>query len=247
MKLTYKLSDTESLLFYGDEINHRHDLFIKANCALKDVNTLFFFDSRGISRNYENSLINLIIEECNDSLNYLIIGRPLEITIWVTLYNFIRMNNLNLKRVVTNMGFVDFTVKKKAIIQQSLYQCELYFPTAKSQIYFVEQYMSSTGEMIDLYMQEYRPVFLEALRKLLGGLNVIILNTPELCQEYKFLRERPASFLIGVNRGNTFNRGVSSNVDVLEFTGFTELETYDGVHYTAKGNNNIFLKLKDLL
>ncbi len=246
-KLTYKLSDTESLLFYGDDINHRHDFFIKANCALKDVKTLFFFDSRGISKDYEHSLIKRIVDELGDSINYLIIGRPLEITIWMTLYNFVEMNNLNLIKIFTNMGFVDFTPKKQSIIQQSIDQYTPYFGSEKTKIDFIEQYASSTGEILDLYMQDYPPAFLTALHKLLGGVEVIILNTPELRHGYQFERERPASFFQGVNKSNAFNLGMNSFAKVLTFTGYSELETYDGVHYTDAGNNDIFQCLKPFL
>lgn len=247
MNLTYKLSATDDLLFYGDEINHRHDFFITANSKLRDVRTLFFFDSRGISKDYEHSLIKRIVDELGDSQCYLIVGRPLEITIWMTLYNFVRMNNLNLTQIVTNMGFVDFTPKKQSIIQQSLYQYKPYFGSEKAKIDFIEQYASSAGEILDLYMQDYPPAFLLALQRLLGGIDMIILNTPELRHGYQFERERPASFFQGVNKSNAFNLEMSSFAKVITFTGYSELETYDGVHYTDTGNDDIFQRLKPFL
>ena len=247
MKLIYKLSATEDLVFYGNEINQRHDFFITANCKLRDVQTLFFFDSRGISKEYEHSLIKRIVDELSYSQCYLIVGRPLEITIWMTLYNFVRMNNLNLTKIVTNMGFVDFTPKKHSIIQQSLDQYTPYFGNEKTKIDFIEQYASSTGEILDLYMQDYPPAFLLALHRLLSGIDMIILNTPELRHGYQFDRERPASFFQGVNKSNAFNLEMNSFAKVLTFTGFSELETYDGVHYTDVGNTIIFSKLRPYL
>jgi hypothetical protein len=129
--LKYNISEFDNLIFYGEGINHRHDFFIRANCSLRDVNTLFFFDSRGISKDYEHSLIKKIVDEMH-FFNYLIIGRPLEITICMTLYNFIQMNNLRPKQIITNMGFVDFTPKKESIIKQSTDQYTPFFSSEKN-------------------------------------------------------------------------------------------------------------------
>jgi hypothetical protein len=247
LNLTIKISESESLFFYGDEINHRHDLFIKINCPLKDVHTLFFFDSRGISMDYEQSLIKLIISEIDDSTNYLIIGRPLEMTTWMSLYNFIRMNSLFPERIITNMGFVDFTPKKKSLIKKSVDQSNLFFSNQKSIVNFIELFESRKGELLELYDQDYHIGFVDALYDLLVCSQVIIINTPLLYEGYQFMQKRPMSFAKGVIKGNEFNSVFKDIAKIVEFDNFSEKQTYDGVHYTEDGNNTIFSKLKPYL
>ena len=213
---------------------------------LRDINTLFFFDSRGISKDYEHSLIRKIVDEMN-SLNYLIIGRPLEITTWMTLYNFIQMNNLHPKQIVTNMGFVDFTPKKESIIKQSTDQYIPFFINDEKKVDFVEKYKSSNEGIIDLYTQEYPRSFVSELNSLLQNFNVIVINTPKLIEGYKFKRKRPTAFFQGIDKSNAFNSALGSKIKVLNFSQFTQTETYDGVHYTESGNMIIFSKLRPYL
>ncbi len=243
MEIKYKLSEHENLLFYGEEINYRHDFFVRANCSLKEINTLFFFDSRGISKDYEHSLIKKIVDEMS-FLNYLIIGRPIEITIWMTLYNFIQMNNLRPKQIITNMGFVDFTPKKESIIKKSIYQYIPFFSNEKKKVDFVEKYKSGNEGIIDLYIQEYPIVFISELISLLHNFNVIVINTPTLIEGYQLERKRPSAFFQCIEKSNAFNSAIGSRVKVINFSQFSEKETYDGVHYTESGNILIFSELK---
>jgi hypothetical protein len=120
MELTFNIDSKNILRFWGEVINTRPDFFVKSNSDIKDAEVLFFFDSRGISAEYETSLIKMILDHISEDVNYLVIGRPLEITTWLTLYNFLKLNDLRVKKIITNLGFVDFTPKKESIIKLSL-------------------------------------------------------------------------------------------------------------------------------
>ncbi len=112
---------------------------------------------------------------------------------------------------------------------------------------FIEKYESSNEGIIDLYTQEYPSAFVNKLNILLQNFNVVIINTPKLIEGYKFKRERPIAFFQSIDKSNTFNSAIGSGVKVLNFSEFTERETYDGVHYTELGNSIIFSKLKQYI
>lgn len=246
-KLIHKIDEESSIYFYGSEINNRHDFFIRTNCRLSNIQKLIFLDSRGISKGFEGSLIERIINKIDNKINYLIVGRPIEITTWMTFYNFIRLNNISPEIIITNMGFVDFTPKKKTIIEESLNQASYFFCSRVSEYYTVEEYKSKDGSVVDLYMQNYEVDFSIALSKLLKNTKTIILNTPSLINDFKCERERPISFFKGIQISNDFNRNLNINSNVLEFFDFSNSETYDGVHFTNKGNKIIFKELEQYL
>jgi hypothetical protein len=83
-KLFYNLTANEQLLFFGDELNFRHDFKIIGNRTGKHIDTLLFFDSRGISKQFENSLVDRIIHALPEAESFLLVARPLEITTWMT-------------------------------------------------------------------------------------------------------------------------------------------------------------------
>jgi hypothetical protein len=245
--ITYQLNEKESLQFYGDTINTRHDFFIHANCKLNEIELLYFFDSRGISNSYNQSLIKHIVDFLGDRTKYLIIGRPLEITTWVSLYNFIRLNNIHCSKIITNMGFVDFTPKKQSIIDKSVMQYNCYFDESLAHVNFLEKFSPESGDVLDLYMHTYSTSMKKNLENFLSPYSVIIINTPLVNRNYIPPRVRPASFLKGIELANTFNESLNINAQIVNFKNFSSKETYDGVHYTEKGNQIIFNKLSKLL
>jgi len=92
-------------------------------------------------------------------------------------------------------------------------------------------------------MQTYAAHFSNALCSLLTNTKVIILNTPKLKEGFVCERERPSSFFIGVEKTNVYNQALPLDAIVLNYLDFTTEETYDGVHYTQKGNDLVFQKL----
>lgn len=245
--LTYELPGKSSLAFYGNELNNKADFFISANCDPVAADLLVFFDSRGISANLRGSIVEKVIDKVSPTGKYLMVSRPLEITTWMTLFNFVKLNNLRPKKILTNMGFVDFTPKKISIIKKSTIQYNLYFNEAISKVNFVEKYASTDGTEINLFMQTYPDVFSAELASFFTGTEFLILNTPILQEGYTFKRPRPLSFFDGVKQGNAFNEKLGLSSHIFTFDQFSEKETYDGVHYTLVGNDLIFNAIEPYL
>jgi hypothetical protein len=80
----------DRIKFFGDRYEG-HDFFVKANAQLSEVELVLFFDSRGISKDWESSLLKMLLEHFH-SKKYLAIARPIELTTWATLYNFFQLN-----------------------------------------------------------------------------------------------------------------------------------------------------------
>jgi hypothetical protein len=245
--LNYELSAYGSLAFYGDKLNDKSDFFISANCEPVSADLLVFFDSRGISANFRGSIVEKVINKVSPSEKYLMVSRPLEITTWMTLFNFVKLNNLCPKKILTNMGFVDFTPKKILVIEKSTIQYNCFFNEAISKVNFVEKYPATDGSEIDLYMQAYPDVFSDELASFFAGTEFLILNTPILREGYTFERPRPLSFFYGVKQGNVFNEKLELTSHIFNFDQFSAKETYDGVHYTASGNDLIFNTIEPYL
>jgi hypothetical protein len=62
----------------------------------------------------------------------------------------------------------------------------------------------------------------------------------------KIKRARPPSFFDGIEETNKFYDSLK-NCEKIELGGFTEKESYDGVHYSNSGNEIIFGKLEKFL
>lgn len=245
--IEYATSDS-MLLFYGDTLNGRPDFLIRSNCAFSDVKVLLFFDSRGISRDYNGSVVEHIIQKLEaDHTGYLLVSRPLEITTWMTLYNFMCLNALHPNKIITNMGFVDYTPKKMEIINKSTLQYNCFFSSTQANVDFVECYPSSSGEELELFMQHYPAEFTQSLSALLKDIKMLVFNTPLLVPDYSFERARPVSFFDGVRKGNEFNHMLGGNIHVFDFAGFTNEEIYDAVHYTNKGMELLYRSIRSYL
>ncbi len=245
--LEHNLNNKETVLFYGNQLNERHDFSIVCNGSVREIDTLLFFDSRGISKQFENSLVDQIITNLPSSHTFLLVSRPLEITTWMTLYNFILINKIIPKRIITNMGFVDFTPKKMSVIEKSICQYDFFFSKDDASIIFLEKYLTKCDGVIDLYQHAYPQKFYFALENLLNSFNTLILNTPLLVSGFIFERDRPLSFLDSLLLTNNFNHSLKITGTVVDFNAFDNSKSYDGVHYTDKGNAHILDCIKKYL
>ncbi len=245
--LYYGINKKIKLVFYGDELNKRHDFIVSSKYLGKKIDLLLFFDSRGVSKQYDNSLIHRIISHLPQKMSFLLISRPLEITTWMTLYNFIFLNGIVPKKIITNMGFVDFTPKKKETIEKSILQYNLFFPKIEAKIDFLEKYTDENNIHLDLYQQTYPKKFIDSLEKLLKNTNTIIVNTPLLKEGFFFSRKRPKSFLHSIKIGNNFNHTLKIKKTIIDFEEFDNKLTYDGVHYTNQGNEKLYTSIKNHL
>lgn len=228
------------ILLVGDKLHEGHDFLVKANAPLDEVEVVLFFDSRGISKDWESSLLKMLVEYFG-AKNYLAIARPLDLTIWATLYNFFHWNRIFPQLLITNVGLVDFTPKKlsfcHAMVEQVAFTCE----TESSEILPMENYRLSSGREEMLFSVNYPDRFKLLLRDFLHATPTIAVKTPLLDPGIRIERKRPASFFAQLRKTNEF-------IDELSCTCttpgcFDERQTYDGVHWTQAGNKLIFDKI----
>ena len=116
-KISLKIKNL-NIYFYDKSFNQNKDFLVSTNTKHHNYDILIFLDSRGYSLESEKNLITFFQKKFKKK-KYLIISRPLEMTTWATLINFLKLNQkIKYKYLITNMGFNDFTPKKKKICTQ---------------------------------------------------------------------------------------------------------------------------------
>lgn len=230
----------------GDRLHDGHDFVVRSNSKNNVVDYFIFLDSRGISHEFDNSLADKLISRITDlNKTYLLVCRPLELTIWVTLISLLTHTRLNPSKIITNMGFVDFTPKKLSILQSALVQIESVLGKGVAESYFVEDFVSSRGGT-SLFSMRFKETYRDAIEAIAARHQIVIINTPLTDPGIKIQRMRPRSFFSAQIESNMFNRSISS-AHVIELPDFDEALTYDAVHYTCSGNDLIFDKVKEYL
>jgi hypothetical protein len=231
----------------GNCLHSGHDFVVKSNAKSYTVDFLIFLDSRGISRNFEDSLADkLITQIALNGASYLLVCRPLELTTWATLINFMAINTLNSAKIITNMGFVDFTPKKLAVLEDAKEQVEFAVGKGVATSVFAEAYISSSGENIDLYSMSYSDDYKKSIEFITNKTSTLIINTPIVTESIDIERKRPHTFFSSLAHSANFNRAITG-VKIVDLPTFDEKLTYDGVHYTSQGNDVVFGEIKNYL
>jgi hypothetical protein len=231
----------EDLCFWGDHFHEGGDFYIKANCPLADVKYLLFFDSRGISASWETSLLKKLSVYLKSEA-YLIIARPLELTTWATLINFIVSNKLNLACLLTNVGIVDYTPKRKILCLDMLLQVEHTIEKGKGCVMHpFEKYHLSCGQSETLFGIEYSLSYLNQMKTHMSMMPLISIKTPLVDPDIKIDRARPVSFFKQLYQTNKLID--SLKVRSIDLGYFDRDFTYDAVHWTPEGNDFVFSKI----
>lgn len=231
----------------GARLHDGHDFVVRSNAKQGVFDYLIFLDSRGISRKFDGSLADKLITQLAQwGRTYLLVCRPLELTTWATLINFIAINNLSPAKIVTNMGFVDFTPKKLSILQDAVQQVEFLVGRGVAESYFVQNFVSSTSEEIPLYAMSYGDAYRNAIEAIVKRQSTVIINTPLIDAGMRLDRARPFAFFPALADANKFNRSINC-AEVIDLPDFDETLSYDAVHYTGHGNELIFEKVKNHL
>lgn len=231
----------------GDRLNDGNDFVVRSNGRPDALDYLLFLDSRGIGRGFEGSLADRLVSDISQrGARYLLLCRPLELTTWATLINFITLNKINPSKIVTNMGFVDFTPKKQSILKNASQQVEFFIGKSVAESYAVQNFVSSRGEEIPLYKMSYGSAYRKSIEAVVARQPTVVINTPLVDPTISFERERPRAFFSALVDSNEFNRSIGS-VQVVDLPDFDKTLTYDAVHYTSRGNEVIFDKVKDYL
>jgi len=226
------------MIFSGDKLHRSGDRFVRSNCVRDDLELLLFFDSRGISGSFSDSIVDRVLKHVEGNRRYLLICRPLELTTWATLFNFLKLNGLGPKTIVTNVGFVDFTPKKQSVLDDAVGQVEVLMEKGTAQSRAAEHYISSNGEQIQLFSMTYANSYRRNIEAVLTKGSTVVVNSPPLTPGIRLSRERPSAFYMGLDESNRFNRSIGG-VAVIDFPAFDETQTYDGVHYTPLGSELI--------
>ena len=235
------------LKVFGNRLHDGHDFVVKSNAKSSTVDYLVFLDSRGISREFEGSLADkLITQIAQIGGSYLLVCRPLELTTLATLINFMAISTVKPAKIITNMGFVDFTPKKKAILEDAMQQVNFIIGKGIATAGFAEVFVSSACEKIDLYSMSYADVFKKSIENITIQIPTVIINTPIVDQNIKLERKRPHTFFTALADSAEFNRAITG-AQIVDFPHFYEILTYDAVHYTQHGNEAIFEKIKAYL
>lgn len=255
MKMPKRIHNTPKILtyangvdlnFFGLSLHDGSDFRISFSNVAKTYDFLFFFDSRGM-RVSEGTPLVLMLEAAATKLgmSYISISRPMNLTTWVTLQNFLELNDFVFREVITNVGFVDFTPKKESILHELSTQfCRGEFQSMCIEKIFLETFINDMGVQIDLFRNLYPPQFLLTCIATARRNKITLINTPSISTKFKFVRKRPKSFFSQIDVGNGFNKevigGSSISSSLLEPGEFSKLETYDGVHYTEFGCRKMF-------
>lgn len=230
----------------GNRLNDGHDFVALSNATISHFDYLIFLDSRGISREFNSSLANKLVSKITEmGKTYVLVCRPLELTFWATLIGFLKVNQLSPLKIITNMGFVDFTPKKLSILQDAIQQVEVSLGEGIAKSNFIENF-SSTSEWIPLYSMEYEVAYRVAIEDMAAKHQLMIINTPLTSTHISIERKRPPSFFSAQIKSNVFNRSILG-AQVLDIQDFDENLTYDAVHYTSLGNEVVFDSIKNFI
>jgi len=134
--------------FLGSSLHDGHDRLLRANCTRDALEVLLFLDSRGVGAQFSGSLAERILTRMHATRGYLAVCRPLEMTTWATLFNFLSINALQPRQIITNMGFVDFTPKKQTILADAVQQVEARMGVGLARSQFVEEYLVAGGDKL---------------------------------------------------------------------------------------------------
>ena len=234
------------LKIFGDRLHDGKDFFVRSNSKSTTLDYLIFFDSRGLSPDFNTSLSKMLIEKISElGKTYLLVCRPLNLTIWASLVGFINLNKLKPTKIITNMGFVDFTPKKHQILEDVVRQIDSVIGRHTAVSYFIENFASMSGE-IPLYAMSYGDAYRKAIEAYTEKYDLIVLNTPLTDADISIARKRPNSFFTAQAESNSFNHSIHG-ARVIDFPRFNELHTYDAVHFTQRGNQVVFDRLVDFL
>jgi hypothetical protein len=244
-KISLKIKNS-NIYFYDKSFNQNTDFLISTNTKHHNYHILIFLDSRGFSLKSEKNLITFFKRKFKKK-KYLIISRPLMMTTWATLINFLKLNqNIKYKYLITNMGFNDFTPKKKKFALNVQKQAKL-FLEKKTKIEYLEKYTDKKNIKINLYNVNFGKSFINNLNSQLPSKKLILMNTPPLKKKITFTtRARPNSFFKMIKTTIKFNKKIKT-LSTINFLTFDKNDTYDGVHYTNYGYTKIFKALNKLI
>ena len=208
---------------------------------------LYYFDSRGsrISDSDSKSLYELILtNHVVDNQDLIIEVRPSELTTFASLLEYIYFFNGHISRLVTNVGFVDFTPKKKVLLEEHRSTCER-LGIEYEEMIVEKNYELSNGERCNLHSIHYKDSFIELLDRHLSHIpEITFLSTPTNFKNHElWKRIRPKCFFRGIQETNNFLNLVVNRIPRISLINLDDILTFDGVHWDSYNHFEIFKKL----
>lgn len=239
---------------FGEDSIGKENFLFTSRCNFS-FDYLVITDSRGRMTSQsviEKSFLYLLKEYFeNISKTYIIISRPKNLTVFPTLFNFLKLNpKFKFKKLITNLGFVDCTPKKENNIEDIMSQINQ-FSSINNKIKDHEKYYLNNGSSEILKSIEYSNEYIIELNRLFNQKfeKCYFINTPIVSKDIKIERKRPQTFFTQLYKTNELikcivdiNQKKNILIDIEDFN-----YTYDGVHYTNKGHQLIFDKIKGSL
>lgn len=226
------------------------------NTQKNEFDYLLFLDSRWLSLNEsvkESTIFYQVLKTFEEhKLTYLAISRPKNLTVLPTLINFIEANpKFVFKYLITNLGFVDTTPKKRENIEDICVQLGEE-NVKKCKIIELESYLMSSGIEEKLYSIEYSKALIRDFSNIFEQYfsKIFCINTPIVPITFQFERIRPKSFYIRLESSNALLKEmarINSNVTIVDIAslGVESNLTYDAVHYTSYGHQLIYKTIVD--
>lgn len=232
-------------LDFGEgENSNAPENYIKANTIGKRYDWLIFLDSRGGRSNGPvlSTFQELLIDKINHSgSTFLLISRPKYLTCFSSLVIFLRKNNFEFTNLISNLGFVDSTPKKSAILLDGLCQAEsLGFQMDTKELC---EWELKNGEMAQLSTCLYSDSYKNYVGNKIGSTfqEKYFINTPIIDGEKKFVRNRSPHFFSQLNESNKLVEDVVAlSGGVLIDVSSSNIETFDCVHYTQNDHELIY-------
>lgn len=236
---------------FGEISNSNENKIFISDSSLINFDFLVFFDSRGLSildNLYKNTYLYKLLKSLKkNNLSYMAISRPKNLTIFATLYNFLKLNeNLQFENLITNLGFVDCTPKKEQNIDDMLFQISQFLKSKNEKIEF-EEFQLDDGKIEILKGISYSLEFKKELASCFSTRfeKLYFINTPIVPETIKIERKRPKSFFSQLEiTNNLINELLKFDTDKNKLINISKIiDTYDGVHYTNQAHKKIYKKI----
>jgi hypothetical protein len=216
------------------------------------IDVLIFTDSRGaclddMDAGWASLLFNFLKSA---GLSTLLVVRPRDCTVFLTLINFLRINGLKCDHLVAQVGLVDLTPKKTDVVADIMTQRSVFFGTMEFDTEKLSAYRLASGERENLYSVRFdSAAFKGAIADCLGRhcRRVTLVGALEVTADLKIKRKRPPEFFAKLKESNRFLAGIQKigrNIGYIKppdgsFYGPNTF-SFDGVHYNACGHMSTY-------
>ena len=212
----------------------------------QEKSVLIFADSRGsnikeIEKSWGVKVFNYLKKK---DIPCLLVIRPKDCTVFLTLLNFLKLNKLQFDCLVAQIGLVDFTPKKSEIMKDILSQQELFFSSIKFDVKQLSKHRLSSGKEEYLYAINFNDKDFKA--GILDQINqsferALFIETLEVSRGVKLQRERPIEFYDKLKESNKFLFDLCNGDKKMDYLSPVNNRTlsYDGVHYLDAAHDQV--------